>query len=153
MSLYVHFNSESTCSMKGSHGDVPLQVQAHATHTPGVKASPSALLYFLPIPPATEAGAGKAVLPAAEVGTHVLLPLPAGRDPQASLTMVAVFRRPDPPPPPASNPPPPVPTPALPEPPADPAEGSAPHLSPAPPPAAARTWRRLTSPPPGPPAR
>lgn len=75
MSLCAHFNSESTCSSKGSHGTVPLQVQARAMHTPGVTASPRPPLRtsHFSCPRARRRALGSGLR---EVGTCVLLLAP-----------------------------------------------------------------------------
>lgn len=93
MSLCAHFNSESTCSSKGSHGTVPLQVQARAMHTPGFTASLGRRSVLPTSPVRGHAGRRSGV------GCEKLEPacsssLPAiPRDLQALLTMVAVFQR------------------------------------------------------------
>lgn len=81
MSLCAHFNSESTCSSKGSHGTVRLQVQARAMHTPGVTASPCPALRTSHscCPRARRKAFGSGL---GEVGTYALL-IAAGHPPRS----------------------------------------------------------------------
>lgn len=84
MSLYDHFKSESTCSMKGNRGNVLLQVQAHAVHIcPALKLSPSALRTFHLFRPGAQRARRTALLPAGEVGTPPRFPPPARSRPRS----------------------------------------------------------------------